>query len=244
MAKKKFIGEDGKTYVAKMKKPFYKRVWFWILAIVIIGGIGSALGGGSDDSSATDAATKTSKSTTTAKSESTTEASTETKTSTLKENYDKVIIGDILTNGDGGSTLEEVKAIFGEPNSTSETNIEGQTAKMLTWSGLKGGSILSSVVISFSNDKAVSKAVTGLKVAKHAKATLEQFNAVTTDGTYTEDQAKQTFGDPDSISETLINGQTQVLLSWSKYVSGDAGANFNITFDGGVATNKAQFSMK
>ena len=244
MAKKKFIGEDGKTYVAKVKKPFYKRVWFWILAIIIIGGIGSALGGGSDDSSTTEVATKTSKSTTGIEAKSTTTSSTETKTSTLKENYDKVIIGDILANGDGGSTLEEVKAIFGEPNSTSETNIEGQTAKMLTWSGLKGGSILSSVVISFSNDKAVSKAVTGLKVPKHDKATLEQFNAVTTDGTYTEEQAKQTFGEPDSISETLVNGQNQVLLSWTKYVSGDIGANFNITFDGGTATNKAQFSMK
>lgn len=52
MAKKKFIGEDGKEYVAKVKKPFYKRVWFWILIVIVVIGVGGALGGGSDDNKA------------------------------------------------------------------------------------------------------------------------------------------------------------------------------------------------
>lgn len=240
MGKKKIVGEDGKQYVVKEKKPFYKRVWFWILAVVVILIAIGSLGGNDDKTTAT----KPSKDTTTTESKKSTEESKEIKNSALKENYDKVTIGDILSGGEGGSSLEEVKAIFGEPNSTSETNIEGQSAKMMTWSGLKGGSVLSSVVISFSNDKAVSKAVSGLKVAKHDKATLEQFNAVTTDGTYTEEQAQQTFGDPDGISETLVNGQKQAMLSWTNNVNGDIGANFNITFDDGKANNKAQMNMK
>lgn len=45
MVKKKVTSEDGKTYVMKEKKPFYKRVWFWILAIIILFAvIGGALG--------------------------------------------------------------------------------------------------------------------------------------------------------------------------------------------------------
>lgn len=36
MGKKKIVGEDGKQYVVKEKKPFYKRVWFWILAVVVL----------------------------------------------------------------------------------------------------------------------------------------------------------------------------------------------------------------
>lgn len=231
MARKKVTGEDGKTYVMKEKKPFYKKIWFWILAVVALAIIGGALGGGSDSS------------TPTASKDGNTSASTAEQTS-LKDNFDKVVIGDIFNGGEGGSSLEEVKAVFGEPDSTSETNIEGQTAKMMTWGGLKGGDIMSSIVVSFSNDKAVSKAVTGLKVDKHDKATLEQFNAVATDGTFSEDQARQQFGEPDGISDSLVNGQKQSLLTWSKNVAGDAGANFNITFDGGTATSKAQLNMK
>ncbi|MEG0679917.1 MAG: DUF3862 domain-containing protein [Carnobacterium sp.] len=235
---KKVMGQDGKMY--KVKKPFYKKVWFWILALIVIAIIGGALGGGSDNKD-------TSKNADTEKVDADKkDSATSSKTSdpTLKDNFDKISLGDILSNGDGGTSLEDVKGIFGEPDSTSETNLEGQTAKMMTWGGPKGGGLMSSVVVSFSNDKAVSKAVTGLKVSKHDKVTLEQFNAVTTDGSFSEDQATQEFGEPDGISDTLVNGAKQSMLSWTQNVNGDIGANFNITFDNGVATSKSNTSMK
>lgn len=40
---KKIVDENGNTYV--QKKPFYKRVWFWLLAIVVIAVIGGSIGG-------------------------------------------------------------------------------------------------------------------------------------------------------------------------------------------------------
>lgn len=226
------MGEDGKMY--KIKKPFYKRIWFWVLMVIVVIGVGGALGGGTDNKEASDnGKEKTEK--TSPKQEN---------NSTLKDNFNKIEIGDILSNGEGGTTLEEVKAIFGEPDSTSETNLEGQTAKSLTWGSPKGGDLLSSVVISFSNDKAVSRAVSGLKVPKHDKVSLEQFNAVATDGSFSEEKAKQEFGEPTGISDTMVNGQKQSMLTWTNNVNGDAGANFNITFDGGNATSKSQFNMK
>lgn len=42
MSKKNFIGDDGKEYVAKEKKPFYKKWWVWLIALFVIG---SAIGG-------------------------------------------------------------------------------------------------------------------------------------------------------------------------------------------------------
>ncbi|MEG0181591.1 MAG: Ltp family lipoprotein [Bacilli bacterium] len=39
---------------AKNKKPFYKKIWFWIVAIIIVAGIGGAGGG---DSTTTDSGT-------------------------------------------------------------------------------------------------------------------------------------------------------------------------------------------
>lgn len=40
---KKITDENGNTYV--QKKPFYKRVWFWIFAIIVIAIVGSMAGG-------------------------------------------------------------------------------------------------------------------------------------------------------------------------------------------------------
>ncbi|KXA07722.1 FxLYD domain-containing protein [Finegoldia magna] len=39
--KKTVKGEDGKEYTMKEKKPFYKKVWFWALVVIIIIAIAS-----------------------------------------------------------------------------------------------------------------------------------------------------------------------------------------------------------
>lgn len=44
---KKVVGEDGKVY--KVKKPLYKRAWFWFL-VVAVAFIATGLQGGSNDS--------------------------------------------------------------------------------------------------------------------------------------------------------------------------------------------------
>lgn len=46
---KQFKGEDGKVYVEK--KPVYKRVWFWILVVLVIFIGSAAVSGGSNSSS-------------------------------------------------------------------------------------------------------------------------------------------------------------------------------------------------
>jgi hypothetical protein len=43
---KKIVGDDGKTYV--QKKPFYKRVWFWILVVILVIIAFGSMGGNSD----------------------------------------------------------------------------------------------------------------------------------------------------------------------------------------------------
>ncbi|MEJ4688061.1 DUF4352 domain-containing protein, partial [Enterococcus faecium] len=69
---KKVMGQDGKMY--KVSKPFYKKVWFWVLILLLFFGIGGALSGGENKDSATATSTSTNKETTketTAKEEKT-----------------------------------------------------------------------------------------------------------------------------------------------------------------------------
>ena len=49
---KRVRGEDGKLY--KVKKPFYKKVWFWILVVILVAAVGGSLGGNSKDSKSAD----------------------------------------------------------------------------------------------------------------------------------------------------------------------------------------------
>lgn len=57
--KKTFVDENGKEYVAKIKKPFYKKIWFWVLIVVLIAAIGSQMGDDAEPTAKQTAATTT-----------------------------------------------------------------------------------------------------------------------------------------------------------------------------------------
>lgn len=51
--KKTVKGDDGKQYTMKEKKPFYKKVWFWILAVIVIAVLANMGKGSEKDNSKT-----------------------------------------------------------------------------------------------------------------------------------------------------------------------------------------------
>ena len=53
MAKKILFDENGNEVKGKLKKPIYKRVWFWVLAVVVLGSFAT---GGDDEAETTTAA--------------------------------------------------------------------------------------------------------------------------------------------------------------------------------------------
>lgn len=57
---KEIKGEDGKTYVLKQKKPWYKRWWVWVIIVIVAIFIaGGALGDDDDDDSSDSSSAKT-----------------------------------------------------------------------------------------------------------------------------------------------------------------------------------------
>ncbi|HIX69293.1 MAG TPA: DUF4352 domain-containing protein [Candidatus Enterococcus stercoravium] len=98
MAKKKVTGEDGKTYVMKEKKPIYKRIWFWVLAVLVVAGVASSLGGGDDNNAAKDAQESSSTTVETETKESTKEAEATKESEPEEKTYkigDKVTVGSV-----------------------------------------------------------------------------------------------------------------------------------------------------
>lgn len=71
-----------------------------------------------------------------------------------KVNYDKIKNGDVLT-GEGGSTLQEVMEIMGEPSSKSESEFQGNIVKYYNWSDLWGSGTM--ITVTFTNDKVSDK---------------------------------------------------------------------------------------
>ena len=234
MAKKQVTGEDGKTYTVKEKKLFYKRVWFWILAIIVIAVIGSQLGGGSsdkDDKSTAKTEEKSSKSSSSKKDDG----------KITRKQFDAVKLGDLMNKAQNGASVDELKKQFGEPESTTSSTNEGVKTDILTWTNVEGD-FGTNIVIGFTDNHAFSKSITGFKFNRDKKISLADFNSLA-DGTAYSDVVNK-FGEPDGYDETLISDQKTVIATYMSGIKGDAGANFNVTFTNDKISGKSQTSMK
>lgn len=77
---KKVKGEDGKMY--KVKKPFYKKVWFWVVVVLVVGAIGGGMG---EDGAETESESTATKQTSKKAVEPTEKESSKTKESETEE---------------------------------------------------------------------------------------------------------------------------------------------------------------
>jgi len=109
---KKIKVEDGKVYVEK--KPFYKRVWFIVLAALVVIGVLANMGGSDDSKETASKSTTTSETTTT---DSSSKASSEETEATYK-------VGDVITFDDEAEFTITGAEWTDERNEFDDTNPE------------------------------------------------------------------------------------------------------------------------
>lgn len=218
---KKIKKENGNV----AKKPFYKRVWFWILAILAIIVIGGTVGGGSDPDTS---------STSENNSSSSSNNKVITQNNAFRKAFDNIAVGDLMSHGDGGTTLSDVEKVLGKPSTTSTTTIQGIETKSCIWS--KGGV---SITVCFNGDQAVSKHITGFKFSRAPKLTLDAYNSLA-DGSSYNDVVSE-YGEPDGLSEMIIGGNKEVTATW---VTGTKGGSTTLQFTNDSLVSKAQSGLE
>ncbi|WP_027623988.1 DUF3862 domain-containing protein [Clostridium lundense] len=201
----------------KQKKPIYRKWWFWLIVIVIVGGIGA--NGVNKDKG--DQAKDTSKPTTG------TAQKKENKKEDTKVTYENFI------NVKMGAKYADVVKILGEGKELSSSEVSGIKTAMYSWNG----SGISNMNVTIQNGVVIGKGQVGLK-EMDAKVTLEKYNKIKEGSTY--DQVKAIFGDGQVMSQTKIMDEESIIYSWIN----KNGANMNCTFSGGKLMLKAQFNLK
>ena len=58
---------------------------------------------------------------------------TNTQKTSFRKSYDKIKVGDVMQQGTGGSTIKDVKAILGQPESVSSTAVKGFKVKSYSY---------------------------------------------------------------------------------------------------------------
>lgn len=156
------------------------------------------------------------------------------KNAELRKKFDAIVVGDLMSNGDGGTSLTDVEKSLGKPVSTSTTNLQNVKVKDETWT--KDGV---TVTVQFNDDKTVSKDITGFKFTRSPKLDLKAFDSIA-DGANYDDVIKQ-YGEPDNLNEMKISGETTLNATW---VTGTKGGTATLTFENGGMTSKTQVDLK
>ncbi len=179
--------------------------------------------------------------TTSSKSETTASSTSvdETKKA-VRDVYDSVVVGDLMNNGEGGTTKDTVVNAYGNPASTSTTSINGMNVEQVTWIG-NGNATGITVSIQFINNNATSKMISGFQFSRDSKIGLTEFNNLATGTSYAD--VVNTLGEPDTTSESLISDSKSVTANWITGIKGNVGANFVLQFTNDSLTSKSQSGL-
>lgn len=157
----------------------------------------------------------------------------------LRNKFDQIKVGNFLSGGEGGSTIEEVKQMLGDPTSTTTTSSNGVEVKQLTWT--KGA--VTVAIQTLKSDKVVSKEITGFKWGKRdEKLTLGDFNNIADGSTY--QSLVDKYGEPDGLHEANVAGTKITNAVWLTGIKGDDGANATLSFENDKLTSKTQTKLK
>ena len=234
----------------KTRKPFYKKIWFWVITILALfvlmdGAYGAGKSSNDSDNTKTE---QKSENKTTEESDDTNDEKIYTgergdqismDNLAILRAYYKIKLGDLMKSGQGGTTYKKVKHIFNsEPSDTSSSETSGVKTELAIW---RYDDI--TITVTFVNNHAVGSAETGLRW-KRAKPTFTKKIYNNLSGDLNSEKAYKKFGIPDEVTQILILGSYKTKFTWFTGLKGSLGANVSLDFTGDSLTGKSQYGLK
>ncbi len=219
------------------RKRFYKKWWFWLIAVIVIcllvfAGLFVTTGNNKNSKSSN----TSSKETSTQKVVKKDNAREKSSGITLKQ-YNGLYLSE-----DGGLSSETLKSIFGSPSSTSNNTIQGIKTDVDTWKEVADSDQGATVVVNYSNNHAISKAITKLRVSRSKKISLHNYNKI--QNGVSESDIISELGKPNGYSEVVFSGTSTKKLDYTSGINGSSGASVVITLTNGVVSDKSQTGLK
>ncbi|MCR1934014.1 DUF3862 domain-containing protein [Clostridium tepidum] len=170
----------------KIREPFYKKIWFWIIIVVISFGIASYNNSNMINILNTKNSTKTEVE----------------KDGIKKVDYEK------FCNIKIGSNYEEVKSILGQYRKSEESEIDGVKVVIYTWYNYDNSNM--NVIVK--DGKVVGKAQSGLSL-ENAEVNLIKYTKIQKGMNYS--KVKDILGDGKLMYVSKINGNIKSIYLWT-----------------------------
>ncbi|HGD0903711.1 TPA: DUF3862 domain-containing protein [Streptococcus agalactiae] len=157
----------------------------------------------------------------------------------LRLKFNKVKLGVKANNFKGGTSLAELKQLFGgEPNEKFDTPAGNVTLKGYRWNVDD-----ISITIQLLNDSSIVRSISNFKFIRDANITTKDYNSLKNGMSY--NKVKELLGEPDDIYQAVSSDKEELQAAWiSGIQSSDSDPGINLTFENDKLTNKQQHGLK
>lgn len=155
----------------------------------------------------------------------------------VRMKFEQIKLGAEANEFQGGSTLEELTALFGQP-SNHETKPAGEnvTVDVYTWN-------FDQVVVSVQQyqNSAISRSISNFNFVREERVTLDDYKSLTEGMTL--EQVIEKLGRPDVMAQVVSTGKSETQAIWSsglKKGGNVSNANIELIFEQDGLTKKSQ----
>ena len=156
----------------------------------------------------------------------------------VRQNFDKIIMANASQEFSGGSNLDSLKGLFGEPTSTSQEQAGDATLDVYNWQ-------YDNVVVTAKlfNNSTVVKSISTFSYVRDSKITLKMYEDLKNGTSY--DNVVKTLGVPDVYSIAVSSDATMTQALWSSNLVTKKGKTGSLTlnFKNGTLENKSQENL-
>ncbi len=158
----------------------------------------------------------------------------ETKNLDFRLAFNKIKITQNQTDFSGGSSLAELKSLFGEPQKTEQKPAGDVTLDVYTWTKDD-----STVVVQLFKDSAIARSISQFSFNREAKIGLKDFNQLKEGISYT--KAKELLGEPDLLSQAISSDRYDTQAVWTSGLkSQSTSPTIELKFENDKLTSKQQ----
>lgn len=156
----------------------------------------------------------------------------------MRLNFNKIGLANIGDEVTGGTTLEELKALFGEPESHTTQNGGDVTLDVYTWRKDE-----TTLVTQLYDNHAIARAISNFRFIRKPKITIKTFDSLTNDMSFS--NAITILGDPDVMSQSVSSNGEEITAIWSSgFKSSNLNSNIELKFTNNQLKTKKQYGLK
>ena len=165
------------------------------------------------------------------------QSSSETPHKNIRLNLNSVHIAHAADQFQGGTTLEQLKNLFGEPSKSDQVPSGNATLDLYTWTFDK---VI--VTVQLFQDSTIARSISNFTFIRDATITSKKYNQLTNGLTY--EQVVSILGEPDNLAQSASSDSENMQAVWNSGIKSKISNPYiELTFVNNSLTNKNQAGL-